>query len=96
MGAATISSDVPVGACGIFSVFNAQGGFQTEAGVGATSAPYGITLPVDITGKFDTGVAGFNSTVRHLCPVATRDIIPVRTAKQYRIPKLSHLPIVSQ
>jgi hypothetical protein len=60
VGAAILTSDVPIGASGIFSVFDAKGRFQTEAGVGAGMAVYGVTLPVDITGKCDTGVAIFN------------------------------------
>ena len=59
-GAATITSNVPVGAAAIFTVLNSQGQFQTEAGVGDSRALTELTLPVDITGNFDTGVAFFN------------------------------------
>ncbi len=62
-GAATITSDVPIGACGIFSIFNSQGEFQTEAGVGDSPILTSMTLPVDITGQFDTGVAFYNPGV---------------------------------
>ena len=56
-GAATITSNVPVGASGVFTVYNTQGAFQTEAGVGDSPVLTSLTLPVDITGSFDTGVA---------------------------------------
>jgi len=56
-GAATITSNVPIGASGIFTVSNPQGAFQTESGVGDSPVLTSFTLPVDITGNFDTGVA---------------------------------------
>ncbi len=59
-GAATINSASPVGASAIFTVFDAQGRFQTEAGVGNSLLLTASTLPVDLTGNFDTGVAFFN------------------------------------
>ena len=59
-GAATITSDVPLVASGIFTVLNSQGQFQTEAGVGDSPVLAALTLPVDITGTFNTGVAFFN------------------------------------
>ncbi len=58
-GAATITSNVPVGASGVFTVFNPQGAFQTETGIGDSPVLTSLTLPVDITGNFDTGVAFF-------------------------------------
>jgi hypothetical protein len=59
-GAATITSNIPVGAAAIFTVLDSQGQFQTEAGVGDSPVLTSLTLPVDITGSFDTGVAFFN------------------------------------
>ena len=59
-GAATMTSNIPVGAAAIFTVLNSQGQFQTEAGVGDSSVLTSLTLPVDITGSFDTGIAFFN------------------------------------
>ncbi len=56
-GAARITSNVPLGAAAIFTVLNPQGGFQTEAGVGDSAALTELTLPVDVTGSFDTGIA---------------------------------------
>lgn len=58
-GAATITSTVPIGASAVFTVLNSQGAFQTETGVGDSPVLLSLTLPVDITGKFDTGVAFF-------------------------------------
>jgi hypothetical protein len=60
VGAATISSDVPVSASGIFSLFDAHGRFQTEAGVGAAYETGSFTLPVDVSRDSNTGVALFN------------------------------------
>ncbi len=59
-GAATVTSDVPIGAASIFTVLNSQGQFQTEAGVGGSPALTSMTLPVDVTGNFETGVAFHN------------------------------------
>jgi hypothetical protein len=59
-GAAMITANVPIGASGIFAIFNPQGVFQTEAGVGDSPMLTSLTLPVDITDSFDTGVAFFN------------------------------------
>lgn len=59
-GAATITSTVPVGASLIFTVLDSQGRFQTEAGVGDSPVLTSLTLPVDISGSFDTGLALFN------------------------------------
>ncbi len=59
-GAATVTSNVPVGAAGIFTVLDSSGQFQTEAGVGDSPKLTALTLPVDISDNFDTGVALFN------------------------------------
>lgn len=59
-GAAGIVSNVPVGASAIFTVLDSQGRFQTEAGVGDSPASKTLTLPVDVHGSFDTGIAFYN------------------------------------
>jgi hypothetical protein len=59
-GAATIASSVPIGASGIFTLFDTLGAFTTEAGVGDSPAYAALTLPVYIIGGLDTGVAFFN------------------------------------
>ncbi|RPJ61439.1 MAG: hypothetical protein EHM23_06980 [Acidobacteria bacterium] len=59
-GGATITSDVPVGVASVFTFYDGQGAFQTEAGVGNASALSSFTIPVDTTASFDTGVALFN------------------------------------
>jgi hypothetical protein len=58
-GAATIASNVPIGSSGVFTVIDSLGRFQTETGVGDSPVLTSFTLPVDITGTFDTGVAFF-------------------------------------
>ena len=58
-GAATITSNVPIGASSVFTILNA-GAFQTEAGVGDSPVLTSFTLPVDITGNFNTGAGFFN------------------------------------
>lgn len=59
-GSATITSNVPVGAGGIFTLSDQLGAFKTEAGVGDSSVLTAMTLPVDLTGQGDTGVGFFN------------------------------------
>jgi hypothetical protein len=59
-GAATITSNVPVGASAIFTVLDSRGQFQTEAGVGDSAVLTSLTLPVDVTGNSNTGIAFFN------------------------------------
>ncbi len=61
-GVAVISSDVPIGASAIYTLLNTQGVFQTETGVGDAPVLTSLTLPVDITGTFDTGVAFWNES----------------------------------
>jgi hypothetical protein len=58
-GGAKITSNVPIGACGVFTVSSA-GVFQTETGVSDSTLLTSFTLPVDITGNFDTGIAFYN------------------------------------
>ena len=59
-GAAIITSNVPIGASGIFTVLDLQGAFLTETGVGDSPPLTSFTLPVNRTGNFDTGVAFVN------------------------------------
>ncbi len=56
-GAATIASDVPIGVSGIFTIFDSAGAFQTEAAVSGSAGLSSITIPVAVTGAFDTGIA---------------------------------------
>jgi len=58
-GGAAITSNVPIGASGIFTVFNLSGAFTTEAGVGDSAAFTTLTLPVQIVDGLDTGIAFF-------------------------------------
>jgi hypothetical protein len=60
-GAATITSNVPIGASGIFTLSDTSGAFTTEAGVGDSPGYTSLTLPVYRIGGFDTGVAFYKS-----------------------------------
>ncbi len=60
-GAATIQTVTgTIGAAAIFTVYDSQGKFATEAGVGDSPALTAMTIPVDIGSGYDTGVAFFN------------------------------------
>jgi hypothetical protein len=59
-GGAVITSDVPIGATGIFTVYDGDKNFVTEAGIGDSPILTDFTLPIDKTGQFDTGIALFN------------------------------------
>jgi hypothetical protein len=59
-GSAQINTNTPVGACAIFSVFDAQERFQTEAGIGDSPLMTQATIPVEIGSGVDTAVAFFN------------------------------------
>ncbi len=59
-GSASIISDVPLGASAIFSIFDTQDRFQTEAGIGDSQLLTDFTLPVEISENLDTAVALFN------------------------------------
>jgi hypothetical protein len=60
-GAAAITSDVPIGAAGVFTQFDSKGNFATEAGVQSSPALTDFTLPIDSNKPTaDTGIALFN------------------------------------
>jgi hypothetical protein len=59
-GSARLTSNVPVGVAAIFSIFDAQGAFVTETGVGDSPLQTEATLPVGVNANFDTGLALFN------------------------------------
>jgi hypothetical protein len=59
-GAASITSDVAIGAAGIFTQYDSKGNFATEAGVQDSPALTDLTLPVDSKATVDTGIALFN------------------------------------
>ena len=62
VGAGVVTSSVPVGASAVFTVLDSQGRFKTEAGVGNSPVLTSLTIPVDFTGQFNTGVAFLNPT----------------------------------
>ncbi len=59
-GAAVINSNVPIGASTILTILDPEGYFLTEAGVGDSEALSQFTLPVDVAGTFNTGIAFYN------------------------------------
>ncbi len=63
-GAARVTSDIPVGVAGVFTILGAGGQFLTETGVGASPEVTAATIPVDLTGNFNTGLALFNNNAQ--------------------------------
>ncbi len=59
-GAARVKSSVPIGVSAVFRLVDGQGRIVTETGVGDSPMYTSLTLPVDLTSGFDTGVALFN------------------------------------
>jgi hypothetical protein len=59
-GGATIISNVPIGATGIFTVYDGDGNFVTETGITGSPILTDFTLPVVYSGQMDTGIALFN------------------------------------
>jgi len=69
VGSAQVSSTVPIGISAIFKLFDPSGASLTEAGVGDSQLSSLFTLPVEIAGDMDTGVAFFNPSA---APVTIR------------------------
>jgi spore coat protein H len=59
-GAARVTSTVPVGVTAVLRLLDAAGNVTVEAGVGDSLPLQALTVPVDTTSGFDTGVALFN------------------------------------
>lgn len=59
-GGVRVSATHPIGVSGIFTLWDPQGGFQTETGIGTSIVRPESTIVVDNIGTFDTGVAFFN------------------------------------
>jgi len=59
VGSAQVSSDVPIGVSGIFTLYNGQT-FMTEAGVGDSPVRTDFTLPVDFAAGSSNSIAIFN------------------------------------
>jgi hypothetical protein len=62
VGAATVTSTVSIGVSAIFSIYDSQGNYVTETGVGSSVPSTNFVLPVDTTGFYNTGLALFNSS----------------------------------
>lgn len=59
-GAAIVTATGAIGVSAIFSLFDEQGNFLTEAGVGSSELLTDFLIPVDISPAFNTGLALFN------------------------------------
>jgi hypothetical protein len=59
-GAATVTSDISIGVSGLFTIYDAQGNFVTEAGVGNSNPLTNFVIPVQVIGNYNTGLALFN------------------------------------
>jgi hypothetical protein len=59
-GAATITSDSEIGVSGLFTIYDKNGNFVTEAGVGNSPLLTKFVLPVQAIGNYNTGLALFN------------------------------------
>ncbi|MBI2820713.1 MAG: carboxypeptidase regulatory-like domain-containing protein [Acidobacteria bacterium] len=70
-GAATVTSSAPIGVAAIFTIADPQGRFLTEAGVGDAALLDRFSIPVDVAGPFDTGVAFFNPAAGSVTLVLT-------------------------
>ncbi len=92
-GAARVSSDGPLGVSAIFTVVTAEGDFRTEAGVGDSAELSRFTLPVDLTGVFNTGLAFFNnsnSPTQVLLSLVDAEGGPAQTADPVLLGPLQH------
>ncbi len=63
-GAAQVMATSRIGVSAIFSLFDGQGNFLTETGIGDARVSAHFKIPVDTTGDFNTGVALFNTTAQ--------------------------------
>jgi hypothetical protein len=61
-GSAVVTATGTIGISAIFSIFDSQGNFLTEAGVGSSEPLTDFSIPVESTSGFNTGVALFSDT----------------------------------
>jgi hypothetical protein len=59
-GSATVTCSIAISVSAIFTVYDASGKYQTEAGVGSSALLTEFVLPIDTMGSSNTGVALFN------------------------------------
>lgn len=59
-GAAVVTSAAKIEVSAIFTIYDANGNYVTETGVGSSEPSASFVLPVDTTGSFNTGLALFN------------------------------------
>jgi len=60
VGSAVIDATGPLGVSAVFSLYDGQQSFLTEAGVGSAEMMTDFVIPVDATGTFNTGLALVN------------------------------------
>jgi hypothetical protein len=70
-GAATVTSDTEIGVSGLFTIYDVQGNFTTEAGVGSSAPLNRFALPVQISTTYNTGLALFNPNTTESAITAT-------------------------
>jgi hypothetical protein len=56
-GSATFTCSAPISVSAVFSLYDPEGRFVTEAGVGNSPPGTDFSIPVDSTGSFNTGAA---------------------------------------
>jgi hypothetical protein len=84
-GYASVVTTAPVGATAIFSQFDSAGTLISEAGVGAATPMSFFSLPVDVSGDFNTGLAVANlasSTAQLYCKLLDESGRVVATRNQ--------------
>ncbi len=60
VGSAVIDTNGPLGVSAVFSLYDTQKNFLTEAGVGSAETLTDFVVPVDASGSFNTGLALVN------------------------------------
>ncbi|MFB3902842.1 MAG: hypothetical protein ACE15E_05260 [Acidobacteriota bacterium] len=85
-GAARVESQHPLGLSAIFTMYDANGAFLTEAGVGASLPMTNFVIPVDASAGFNTGVALF-------APQATSITYTLRRTDGSLVGTLSNIPL---
>ena len=91
-GHALIESDTPVGVTAVFRLVNSEGVVTVEAGVGDSARSTRISLPVDTTSGFNTGVAlsNANDATAHVHFTFFKNDATVRQGSDLTIPPAGH------
>jgi len=62
VGGATVTATANIGVSAIFTIYDANGDFLTESGVGSSQPLVNFAIPVEATGNSNTGLALFGSS----------------------------------